>query len=41
MSVPIQASHLTCHWDGTRIDMVKIHEATGEDRRGRIFRIEA
>ncbi|MCC4243029.1 RES family NAD+ phosphorylase [Stappia indica] len=41
MSVPIQACHLTCHWDGKRIDMVKIHEAAGENPRGRIFRIEA
>lgn len=36
MSIPVQARHLTCHWDGSRIDMVKIH---GEG--GGVWRIEA
>ncbi len=36
MSIPLQARHLTCHWDGTRIDMVKIH---GDG--GGVWRIEA
>lgn len=41
MSVPLQASHLTCHWDGQRIDMVKIHDQRQAERAGQVFRIEA
>lgn len=35
MSVPVQARHLTSHWNGNRIDMIKIH---GPD--GGVWRIE-